>query len=418
MPISVPYVVLVAKQLEIQELKRLKTRSHLVGVIGQMVHVLQSERGASSIFLASAGQRFAETRLEWVTQAQDVERELRTVIENELSCSTHSNARIISLLAWVLLGLDALPELRTRISELQLSGSESVAAFSRLIAGMIALIFELADAAVDPEITRLLVALLNLIEGKEFAGQERAVGALMFGSGEGSVSLQQRIAHLIEAQDRSFRIFLEFAEEPFPSQWREMEKLPSTRQLQHLRKSLSPSDQVGVLDPDLSDAWFDCCSERLTAIWSIQRDLVERLQVRCEKLNLEAECELLDSEGLLQALRERPPARAGIIDRFFDPTFPVEKSLSFDSSEREGQHRSHSIIELLQAQSRHLAKVEIELEKSKRILNERKLIERAKGILMATHQLTEDEAYKQMRTLSMDRNLRLVEVAESVLSRT
>ena len=149
MPLSVPYIVFVAKQLEIQELKRLKTRSHLVGVIGQMVHVLQSERGASSIFLASSGKRFESTRLQLIRESKVVENSLRNKIESELDYSTHSNAKIISLMAWVLLGLDALPELRKRVTEQQLSGGESVAAFSRLIAGLISLIFELADAALD-----------------------------------------------------------------------------------------------------------------------------------------------------------------------------------------------------------------------------------------------------------------------------
>jgi len=39
-------------------------------------------------------------------------------------------------MAWVLLGLNALPDLRRRISERKLSAGKSVAAFSRLIAGM------------------------------------------------------------------------------------------------------------------------------------------------------------------------------------------------------------------------------------------------------------------------------------------
>lgn len=35
---------------------------------------------------------------------------------------------------------------------------------------------------------------------------------------------------------------------------------------------------------------------------------------------------------------------------------------------------------------------------------------------MARYHLSEDEAYKKMRTTSMDQNRRLVEIAESVLA--
>ncbi|MES9972016.1 MAG: nitrate- and nitrite sensing domain-containing protein [Candidatus Thiodiazotropha sp.] len=415
MPLSVPYTVFVAKQLEIQALKRLKSRSQLVGVIGHMIHVLQSERGASSIYLASSGKRFESTRLELIRESEAVEDSLRNKIETELDYSSHSNAKIISLMAWVLLGLDALPELRKRVEQQQLSGSESVAAFSRLIAGMISLIFELADAAIDPDITRLLVALFNLIEGKELAGQERAMGALAFGSGQCDHPIQQRIAHLLDAQQRNFRIFLEFVDEPMQTKWHQMEAMPFAEALQGLRTLLTTTEEDTPLDPNLSDTWFECCSERITAIWSVQCQMVDRLESRCVRMISEAEAELLDSKGLLRALRESPPARAGVIDRFFDPELPVEESLSFRPAAIENQDGSHSIIELLQAQSLRLANVEVELEKSKRALNERKIIERAKGILMARYDLSEDEAYKKMRAASMDKNIRLVDVAESIL---
>lgn len=415
MSLSVPYTVFVAKQLEIQALKRLKTRSNMVGVIGHMIHVLQSERGASSIYLAFSGKRFESTRLELIREAETVESSLREKIEGELDYSTHSNAKIISLMAWVLLGLDALPDLRKRVTEQQLSGSESVAAFSRLIAGMISLIFELADAAIDPDITRLLVALFNLIEGKELAGQERAMGALAFGSGECDNPLQLRIAHLIDAQQRNFRIFLEFVDQSIETKWQAMDEMPFTDELQRLRNILTTAEVDTPLDPNLSDTWFECCSERITAIWSVQCQMVDRLEARCARLISEAEAELLDSKGLLRALRESPPARAGVIDRFFDPELPVEQSLSFRPAVGEDQDGSHSIIELLQAQSQRLANVEVELEKSKRALNERKIIERAKGILMARYDLSEDAAYKKMRAASMDKNIRLVDVAESIL---
>jgi hypothetical protein len=416
MSLSASYAVLVAKQLEIQELKRLKRHSHLVGVLGRMIHVLQSERGASSIFLASSGGRFKTTRQELIAESESVENELRQMIEDELGYSSHANAKILSLLAWVILGLDALPDLRDQIDARRLSGKESVAAFSRIVAGLISLIFELADAAINPNITRLLVALFNLIEGKEFAGQERAVGALAFGSGLCDASLQQRLSHLIDAQESNFRIFLDFAEEPVCDRWREMEGMPFAERLQTLRLALSDAQPDSALDPNLSDTWFDCCSERITAIWSIQCDMVEMLQQRCTALISEAERDLLDSEGLLRSLREKPPARASVIDRFFDPGIPVEQSLSFMSSDQSDTHRSHSVVELLQAQSLRLANMESELASAKRALNERKIIERAKGILMARFELSEDEAYKKLRTASMEQNRRLVEVAESVLS--
>jgi AmiR/NasT family two-component response regulator len=51
-----------------------------------------------------------------------------------------------------------------------------------------------------------------------------------------------------------------------------------------------------------------------------------------------------------------------------------------------------------------------------RKMEERKLVERAKGILMEQRGLSEDEAYRQLRKLAMDQNKRLVEVAENLIA--
>ena len=48
-------------------------------------------------------------------------------------------------------------------------------------------------------------------------------------------------------------------------------------------------------------------------------------------------------------------------------------------------------------------------------LAERKVIERAKGIVMKTRALEEAEAYKLMRQVAMSRNLRLIRLAETII---
>jgi hypothetical protein len=416
MELSVANIVLVAKQHQIEELKRLSSKAQLVGVIGHLIHTLQSERGATGIFLASSGQRFEAIRLELVADAASVERQLRSSFAAQLEQASFANAKLLSLMAWVLLGLDALPDLRRQISAHRLSASEAVAALSRLIAGLVSLIFEVADAAVDPGISRLLVALFNLVQGKELAGQERAVGALSFASAVCDGEHQQRVLHLIDAQERNFRVFSEFAEEPVASQWQEMQAAPVVAQMERLRRLLCSARPGAALDANLSDKWFEYCSKRIAGMWSLQCALVDQLQARCATLIAEAERDLLDSEGLLKVLRENPPARAGQTERFFDPEVPVEHALGFMAADDGGTHQGQSIIDVLQAQSQRLASMETELATARRALNERKTIERAKGVLMARFNLTEDTAYKMLRTASMDQNRRLVEVAEAALT--
>ncbi|WP_454762733.1 ANTAR domain-containing response regulator [Cupriavidus campinensis] len=56
-----------------------------------------------------------------------------------------------------------------------------------------------------------------------------------------------------------------------------------------------------------------------------------------------------------------------------------------------------------------------ELDATKLKLAERKTVERAKGLLMQARGISEDEAYKRLRGMAMERGLKLVEAAQRVI---
>lgn len=416
MTVSVSRLVLAAKQHEIVELRTLASKARFVGVVGHLIHALQKERGASSVYLASDGQRFATLREELSAQSVPIEDELRRQFADLLQSPGATDAKLLSLMAWALLGMDTLPTLRSQVSERELPAEEAMQAFSRIVAGLIALIFEVADTSINPAISRLLVSLFYLVQGKELAGQERAVGAVSFAAGRSNAAHQQRALHLIDAQERSFQSFGEFADEAAREQWRALESSHNMAQLERLRRILLSARPGEAVDADMSDAWFNCCSERLASMWSVQYALVERLEKQCDALIEEAELNLSDSAGLLNALRENPPAGAGMVERLADlgaPATPASPAIQGDAAQRSP---GHSMIAVLQAQSARLAAMEDELEKARRALKERKTIERAKGMLMARLGLTEEAAYKMLRKSSMDQNRCMQDVAEATLA--
>ena len=56
-----------------------------------------------------------------------------------------------------------------------------------------------------------------------------------------------------------------------------------------------------------------------------------------------------------------------------------------------------------------------EVEETKKKLEERKIIERAKGIIMAKYSLKEEEAYKKLRDLSMQKRISMSKLADIVI---
>ncbi len=80
--------------------------------------------------------------------------------------------------------------------------------------------------------------------------------------------------------------------------------------------------------------------------------------------------------------------------------------------------RIQPIIEAAIARFREFQALAQELEKTKTSLAERKVIERAKGVVMEQRGCTEAEAYRLLQKMAMDRKKRLAEVAQDVLSIT
>ena len=72
-------------------------------------------------------------------------------------------------------------------------------------------------------------------------------------------------------------------------------------------------------------------------------------------------------------------------------------------------------MEIAISRFREFAELERELEDVKNSLETRKLLDRAKGILMATHQLGENEAYRRIQQYSMAKRKSIREVAEAII---
>ncbi len=79
-------------------------------------------------------------------------------------------------------------------------------------------------------------------------------------------------------------------------------------------------------------------------------------------------------------------------------------------------NRVKPVIDVAVARFREFQVLRTELARAKTDLAERKVIEKAKGILMKQRNLSEDQAYSALRKAAMDRNQRLAEVAQSLIT--
>ena len=399
-----------ARQSEMAELEQIHNACSLVTCVSALIHQLQKERGLTNLMLASRGMQGAPALAEQVLAVDEaiavVRKEL--LAKEDLSLPGRHAARLYNAIAYLLQGLEALPALRESAQTLAPSLQESTAAFARLVSGCMALVFEAADSACDPDISRLLVAMFHFMQGKELAGLERATGAAVFASGLHDTQRQRHWLHLIDSQEQCFLVFADFAPPAIYDQWLiDSERCPDIATIERLRRVACTAQAEDELEPSFGERWFAACTLRLDAMHVVEGLLAKELAQLCAaKLDV--------AQAVLQGLLKQQEAgvTTSVGMDFF--TAPVPAHLQMPASY--GPRLERSVLGLVQEQSQRLQSMQAEIDKTRVALNERKTIERAKGVLMNLRQLTESEAHKLMRQTAMNQNRRMLEVAEAMLS--
>jgi response regulator NasT len=126
------------------------------------------------------------------------------------------------------------------------------------------------------------------------------------------------------------------------------------------------------------------------------RDVLEHLVVVAQ--NTPCPIVMFASDGTPETIREA--MRAGVSAYVVDGLDPA---------------RVKTIVDVAVARFEDFQAVRAQLAQANRRLAERKLVERAKGVLMRTRKLDEKAAYALMRKSAMDRGLRLGEVAQQLI---
>ncbi len=123
-------------------------------------------------------------------------------------------------------------------------------------------------------------------------------------------------------------------------------------------------------------------------------------------------------DELRVATKEAPRPVVVFVDRADDTTMRDAIAAGVSSLVVAGlaPQRVRAILDVAIARFQATEATRVELETARANLAERKVIDRAKGILMQQRSLSEDDAYKALRKEAMDRGRKIADVAQSVVS--
>ena len=404
-----------AKACRTRDLEQLSVVGELVKDLGSLIHALQKERGVSSIYLGSNGSQFADRLASCIAECHSFERGVRDRLEHvdQQLDRMASGARFYTRVAQAFQALDALVVTRQQIATLTLVPQDAVKAFTDIIGSLLAVVFEAADIAADPDISRALVALVNFIQGKEYAGQERATAGAAFSRGRFDAVELRRLNQLIAAQDQALHIFLEFAEPSHVGAVQSLLDGPYSSDLERMRKIASKGGLIGELADVNAEIWYDVTTRRINDMKNVEDRLTADLKTLCAAKLAEI---AQDGPAPPDSLEAAPKIALTVEDYLTSLDEGAMSGVGLYAQDTLQPKLMRSILDVVQAQSRRLRDLNTQLESVRTDLNERKIIERAKGLLMTSRSLTEQQAYTLMRQTAMNQNRRIFDIAETIVS--
>ena len=347
-----------ARRLQKQQLQQLARLGELASQLSALVHMLQCERGASNIFLCSGGQLYAAEC-----------RAGGALVDERLALfyAALERARAVagSALCWRIAravgDLAQLPTLREQVSLRQVAAEAATEQFSRIIRHLLNIVPQLNDSIDDPPVAGRMVALYSFMQGKELVGQER-----------------QQLVDRIDGQQPCFDSFLALGSpatvQLFTTQCQAGLDIEQLRRIACTRQPAADGGETAL-------RWFGLQTQRLEQLREVEEQLIDDL--------LDATDALLEDDA--------PGWLAG------------------EESDSVTPRLDKQLLPLVRQQAYELQQLSSQLASLKDALEERKLIEKAKSLLMTHQGMPEEQAWQTLRKMAMDKNQRMVEIARALL---
>ena len=246
------------------------------GQISMLVHELQKERGASSGFIASKGQKFGDIldkqRINTDDKVHDYTESLVIMLEQP------AGAALADKTGQVDTTLNTLSTTRQQITSRQIEVQEVVSYYTALIKSLLDTISATSHLSNNPEITTHLFAYVNFLQSKERTGIERATLSAVFSKGAFTTETYSRFLQLLAAQQNYLAAFRSEATPETQKIYDTIVQGNTVNEVERMRQAaltvgLDNSKPFGV-DPE---AWFRTITDKINLLKQVDDELAENI---------------------------------------------------------------------------------------------------------------------------------------------
>ena len=258
-----------ARQITVyHEAKELSALIDVGETVNLLVHELQKERGASNLFLGSKGTQFA-TELASQRQLSD---QAATAVQHALRPLSPAMLppEMLDHLTEVNQLLPALFEPRGRIDRLEAQAPDIFAHYTRAIATLLDFVAHLSQVSQDSRVNSQIQAFVALMEGKERAGQERALGSRGLAAGGFRGEGRIRFTALAAEQQAFFLSFERTARGDQFAAFQDFMRSDTARAVDALREEILRSILDGAAIAIKAETWFKASTARIDGLKALE----------------------------------------------------------------------------------------------------------------------------------------------------
>jgi methyl-accepting chemotaxis protein len=257
------------------EMRRLQTLTELAVRISALVHETQKERGATAGFLGSKGAEFGDVLPKQRTTTDDRLQALRTFLKtfDASQFDTEFQNRLRTATA----SLDNLPQIRTQVSKFETEAPPAIGFYTNANTQLLETVSSMRRVSSNAKLTMAISAYVNLLQGKEHVGIERAVLSNTFAQDKFGPGMYRKWVQLVTLQDRFTAEFLASTTPAEMNFYEQTLKGPSIEKVASYRKIAEDKFLTGAFGVNASE-WFGMVTTKIDLLKKVEDQLSTNLQ--------------------------------------------------------------------------------------------------------------------------------------------
>lgn len=255
---------------------------HLAPAVSNVIHELQKERGASAGYLSSKGKKFSEDIVRIRNEANKklaAMNSILPILEKDLNFKEFKTPLNKARSA-----LSILKDKREAVDNFSINVAQMAKYYTPLIRHLLTMIESMADHAENAKVIHSFSSYTALLEAKESAGIERAMGAAGFGAAKFTTQAYQKFIYHGVMQDVYFKNFRHYATKEEKEFLKKKLSGPVQEDVLRLRKLARMSPFGTDISHVTGAEWFKISTRRINAIKSAEDHMAKDLFVLTDNI--------------------------------------------------------------------------------------------------------------------------------------